>query len=150
MGKRILLADDHEFVRKGLRTVIQDRDDWEICGEAENGREAVAMAAELEPDIVVLDISMPELNGLDAARQILSEHPDTGVLIDEVSEGTSADHAGLQGGDVILQWGDTEITGMRALFESLQKHEPGDVVQLKIQRGDDELTVPVKLQASDG
>jgi len=75
---------------------------------------------------------------------------DTGVLIDEVSEGTSADHAGLQGGDVILQWGDTEITGMRALFESLQKHEPGDVVQLKIQRGDDELTVPVKLQASDG
>lgn len=78
---RILLADDHEFVRKGLRTVIQDRDDWEICGEAANGREAVAMADELEPHIVVMDISMPELNGLDAARQILGDHPDIEVLI---------------------------------------------------------------------
>lgn len=78
---RILLADDHEFVRKGLRTVIQDREDWEICGEANNGREAVAMADELEPDIVVLDISMPELNGLDAARQILSDHAGVEVLI---------------------------------------------------------------------
>lgn len=78
---RILLADDHEFVRKGLRTVILDRADWEICGEASNGREAVRMADELEPDIVVLDISMPELNGLDAARQILGDHPGTEVLI---------------------------------------------------------------------
>ena len=78
---RILLADDHEFVRKGLRTVIQDREDWEICGEAENGRRAVEMAEELKPDIVVLDISMPELNGLDAARQILSALPDTEILI---------------------------------------------------------------------
>jgi DNA-binding NarL/FixJ family response regulator len=78
---RILLADDHEFVRKGLRTVIQDREDWEVCGEASNGRDAVALADELEPDIVVLDISMPELNGLDAARQILADHPGTEVLI---------------------------------------------------------------------
>lgn len=75
---------------------------------------------------------------------------DTGVLIDEVSEGTSADHAGLQSGDVILMWDDIEINGMRALFQALQRHEPGDVVQLKIQRGDQELTVPVKLQASEG
>lgn len=75
---------------------------------------------------------------------------DTGVLIDEVSEGTSADHAGLQSGDVILEWDGQLIDGMRALFQALQDHEPGDVVQLRILRGEEEHTVPVRLQASDG
>jgi DNA-binding NarL/FixJ family response regulator len=78
---RILLADDHEIVRQGLRIVLQDRSDWQICGEATNGREAVRKTAELEPDVVILDISMPELNGLEATRQILKEVPKTEVLI---------------------------------------------------------------------
>ena len=68
---RILLADDHEIVRRGLRTLLEMRADWEICAEVADGRAAVQLAEELAPDIVILDLSMPELNGLEAARQIV-------------------------------------------------------------------------------
>lgn len=78
---RILLADDHEMVLKGLRATIAERFGWEVCGEARTGREAVAKARELHPDIVVMDFAMPDLNGLEATRQIRSEHPRTEVLI---------------------------------------------------------------------
>src|SRR5678816_2469476 len=78
---RILLADDHDVVRRGLREQLSGHDGWEICGEATNGREAVAMALKLKPDVVVLDLSMPELNGLEATRQIRRELPRTEVLI---------------------------------------------------------------------
>ena len=67
---RILIADDHEVVRQGVRAVLEGQAGWVVCGEASSGREAVAKAVDLRPDIVVLDISMPELNGLEATRQI--------------------------------------------------------------------------------
>jgi DNA-binding NarL/FixJ family response regulator len=79
--KRILIADDHEMVRRGLRTVLEAHPGWEVCGEAANGVEAVAQARALEPDIVVLDFAMPELNGLSAARQIRQQLPQTEILI---------------------------------------------------------------------
>jgi DNA-binding NarL/FixJ family response regulator len=78
---RIMLADDHEVVRKGLRVMLETRKGWEVCGEASNGREAVRLAAELQPDIAVLDLSMPELDGLEATRQIKREAPGTEVLV---------------------------------------------------------------------
>jgi DNA-binding NarL/FixJ family response regulator len=78
---RILLVDDHEIVRRGLKSVLETRKDWEIVGEAETGREAVQMVEELRPDVVVMDISMPELNGLDAVRQIAKIAPRTEVLV---------------------------------------------------------------------
>jgi len=78
---RILVADDHEVVRKGLLALLQQQPEWQICGEASDGREAVAKAAELNPEIVILDIGMPTLNGLEATRQILKTNPDTKVLI---------------------------------------------------------------------
>jgi DNA-binding NarL/FixJ family response regulator len=78
---RILLADDHEMVRKGLRATIEGHRSWEVCGEARNGREAVAKTCELRPHIVVMDFAMPELNGMEATRQILAAIPDTEVLI---------------------------------------------------------------------
>ena len=78
---RIMLADDHEVVRKGLRVMLETREGWSVCGEASNGREAVRLAAELQPDIAVIDLSMPELDGLEATRQIKREAPGTEVLV---------------------------------------------------------------------
>lgn len=78
---RLLLADDHEIVRKGLRSVLEAQRDCEVVGEAADGRQAIALVKELSPDIVILDISMPLLNGLEATRQILKIRPQTKVLI---------------------------------------------------------------------
>lgn len=83
---RILLADDHEVVRRGLRALLESPGGWEVCGEASNGREAVDKAKKLKPEIVVLDIGMPGLNGLEATRQILKALPRTQVLILTVQE----------------------------------------------------------------
>jgi DNA-binding NarL/FixJ family response regulator len=83
---RILIADDHEVVRRGLRVLIEARLGWEICGEAGTGREAVEKSTELRPDVVVLDIGMPELNGLEATRQIVKAVPGTQVLILTIHE----------------------------------------------------------------
>ncbi len=77
---RILIADDHEIVRQGLRSLIETHADWEVCGEAVDGFDSVRKTRELEPDIVALDIGMPNLNGLDAAREILGENPKAKVL----------------------------------------------------------------------
>jgi two-component system, NarL family, response regulator NreC len=78
---RVLLADDHKVVRQGTRALLSAIPEWEIVGEADNGRDAVSLTAELKPDIVILDIGMPELNGLDATRQIKKKSPETEVLI---------------------------------------------------------------------
>jgi DNA-binding NarL/FixJ family response regulator len=80
-GVRILLADDHEIVRHGLRRLLETQSGWEICGEAGSGTEAVEKARQLKPDIAILDYSMPELNGAEAARQILAHAPETEILI---------------------------------------------------------------------
>ncbi len=77
----ILLAEDHPIVREGLREVLQDEDDIEIVGEAENGRQAVAFASKFCPDVVVMDISMPLISGMEATRQILQTTPNTKVLV---------------------------------------------------------------------
>lgn len=78
---RILIADDHEVARRGVRVLLESHPGWEVCGEAADGREAVANANRLKPDVVLLDIAMPGLNGLDATRQIIATVPQTRVLI---------------------------------------------------------------------
>ncbi|HEV3196616.1 MAG TPA: response regulator transcription factor, partial [Bryobacteraceae bacterium] len=78
---RILIADDHQVVRKGVAALLGERPDWEICAEASTGKEAVAAAARLKPDVVVMDICMPDMNGLEATRHILHDNPQTQVLI---------------------------------------------------------------------
>ncbi len=78
---RILIADDHEVARKGIRSLLEDHAGWEVCGEARDGREAVEYAGKLKPDVLLLDIGMPNLNGLDAARQILATNPEARILI---------------------------------------------------------------------
>ncbi len=81
MPLRILVADDHEVVRRGLRAVLEAHPGWEVCGEAVTGREALEKARQLKPDVVVMDIGMRELNGLEATRQVLKALPTTEVLI---------------------------------------------------------------------
>jgi DNA-binding NarL/FixJ family response regulator len=78
---RVLLADDHALVRRGLRTALEEHTGWEVCGEAANGVEAVALAQALRPDVAALDLMMPELGGLEATRRIRASVPGTEVLI---------------------------------------------------------------------
>ncbi|MEP6506660.1 MAG: response regulator transcription factor [Gemmatimonadales bacterium] len=78
---RILIVDDHSVVRRGVRALLESQDGWEVCGEADNGREAIEKVAELKPDLVVLDVSLPGLNGLEATPQILKASPNTEVLV---------------------------------------------------------------------
>ena len=77
----VLLADDHTVVRQGLRALLEAEEDMNVAGEAENGRQAVQMTKRLQPDVVVMDIAMPSLNGLEATRQISRESPKSKVLI---------------------------------------------------------------------
>jgi DNA-binding NarL/FixJ family response regulator len=98
---RILIADDHDIVRRGMRPLIESEWGWEICGEARDGREAVTLAEKLKPDVVILDVAMPGLNGVDAAQQIKRALPDTEVLAFTGSESETLVHqlfaAGVRG-----------------------------------------------------
>ncbi len=78
---KILIVDDHEIVRHGLRALLQDHEGWEVSGEAIDGRDAVAKVELIKPDLVILDIEMPNLNGLDAAREILRQDPNMKILV---------------------------------------------------------------------
>src|ERR1035438_9736982 len=96
---RVLLVDDHQVVRRGVSGVIADASSgWEVCGEASTGREAVALAASLKPDIIVMDISMPDMNGLEATREILKNNPRTEVLILSMHESEQMVHDVLSAG----------------------------------------------------
>ena len=81
MPVKILIADDHEIVRRGVRHILKSRPDWEVCAEAANGIEAVSAVKRLNPDVTILDISMPAMSGLDAAREIARLNLPTRVLI---------------------------------------------------------------------
>ena len=83
---RVLIADDHEVVRAGVRSLLQNQPDCEVCGEAVTGRDAVALAQQLKPDVIVMDITMPDLNGLEATRHVLKAVPNVQVLILSIHE----------------------------------------------------------------
>jgi DNA-binding NarL/FixJ family response regulator len=78
---RIVVADDHEVVRKGLIAILKQKPEWQVCGEACNGREVIEKAKLLMPDVIIMDVSMPGLNGLEATRQIVKANPATKILI---------------------------------------------------------------------
>jgi two-component system, NarL family, response regulator NreC len=117
---RILIADDHEVVRQGVRTILEGQAGWVVCGEASTGRDAVTKAVDLQPDIVVLDISMPELNGLEATRQIRRVVP-AKILILTVHESdqvvTEVLDAGAHGYVLKADAGRTLVEAIRALLE---------------------------------
>ena len=95
---RILLADDHEIVRRGLVSLLKSHAGWEVCAEAQDGRQAVQKAKELRPEVVILDIGMPNLNGLEAARQILHDNAQSKVLILTITDADEMVRAVLAAG----------------------------------------------------
>jgi DNA-binding NarL/FixJ family response regulator len=102
MGRlKLLLGDDHTLVRHGLRKILEERQEWEVVAEAEDGRTAVKKALAINPDVAILDIGMPQLNGIDATRQIVNKAPDVKVLILSMHADESyvvrALHAGAKG-----------------------------------------------------
>jgi DNA-binding NarL/FixJ family response regulator len=78
---RILVADDNEMIRNGVCSILKSRAGWVVCGEATNGKDAIEKAIELEPDVILVDISMPQLNGLEAAARIHEHLPDAKILV---------------------------------------------------------------------
>ena len=80
MSTKVLLADDHQIMRNGLRKLLENEDGMEIVSETDNGRDAVRIANELQPDIVVMDIAMPDMNGIEATRRIIAANPDVKIL----------------------------------------------------------------------
>jgi DNA-binding NarL/FixJ family response regulator len=121
---RILIADDHDIVRKGLKMLIEEHAGWEVCGEARSGRDAVDKCTQLHPDVIVIDISMPDLNGLEATRQIRKACPRTEVLVithhDSDEMAAEVMDAGARG-YVLKSDSDTDLA--RAV-EALSHHKP--------------------------
>src|ERR1700728_5281495 len=98
MKLRILLADDHEIVRRGLRALLEKHEGWEVCGEASDGREAVEKALQLNPDVVIVDIGMPNLNGLDTTRQLLQHDPHFKVIVLTITDSDQVIREALDAG----------------------------------------------------
>ena len=98
MKLRILLADDHEIVRRGLRALLEKHEGWEVCGEASDGRECVDKALQLNPDVVIVDIGMPNLNGLDTTRQLLQHDPHFKVIVLTITDSDQVIREALDAG----------------------------------------------------
>ncbi len=121
---RLLLADDHDIVRRGLRDVLTQQRGWEICGEATTGRQAVEMAVRLRPTIAILDLSMPQLNGLDATRHIKKAAPGVEVLIFTVHDSEQLIREVLAAGARGYLLKSDGLRHIVAAVEALAQHRP--------------------------
>ena len=121
---RILIVDDHAVVRRGVRSLLESQPGWEISGEAATGREAVDLARRLRPDVVVMDLSLPELNGLDATRQILKESPGSEIVVLTMHHSEELARSVLQAGarGYVLK-SDVDQNLITAI-ESVRQHKP--------------------------
>jgi DNA-binding NarL/FixJ family response regulator len=121
MAVRILIADDDASIRRLLRRLIESHADWTVCGDALDGQDAIGKTAELAPDVVVLDLAMPHMNGLQAAREISRQRPDLPMLlltVQSVSKEltTEAAHAGFRGA-VSKSTGSEVVRGIEMLLK---------------------------------
>ena len=157
MSLRILVVDDHAVVRRGVRSLLESHEGWEVCGEATTGRDAVEHSRRLRPDVIVMDLSLPGLNGLDATRQILKDAPDTEVLVLTMHRSEELARDVLQAGarGYVLK-SDADANLIMAV-DSLRQHKPfltptvtEFVLDDYVRRGDaqDDLT-PVALTARE-
>ena len=119
---RILIADDHDIIRESLRGLLSRRADWQICGEATDGREAVEMAKRLRPDIALLDLSMPILNGLEATLQIRKALPKTEVLVFTMHETKDLVRQAMSAGARGYLLKSDATTHIEAAIDTLAKH----------------------------
>ena len=119
---RILIADDHEIVRQGLRSMLESHAGWEVCGQAVDGWEALQQVEQLNPDLVVLDIGMPNLNGLDAARRILSRNSQARILFLTLYETEQAVKTAIQLGAKGLVLKSDAARELVAAVESIQRN----------------------------
>jgi DNA-binding NarL/FixJ family response regulator len=121
---RILLADDHDVVRHGLRSLLEAQEGWQVCAEALNGRDAVELAGKFLPDIAILDVSMPSLNGLDATRIIRKASPKTEVLIFTMHESEQLIREVLAAGAKGYLLKSDAARSVVAAVEALAAHRP--------------------------
>jgi DNA-binding NarL/FixJ family response regulator len=98
---RVLIVDDHAFIRRGVQTILHPFPEWELCGEADNGNDAIRMAEELKPEVIIMDLSMPGLNGIEATRAIRKAQPGVKIVLLTLHESAelvrSAFRAGARG-----------------------------------------------------
>jgi DNA-binding NarL/FixJ family response regulator len=120
---KILIVDDHEIFRRGLRALLEPTSEWQICGEAVDGLDAVDKCKSLTPNIVILDISMPRLNGLEAARLIKKQNPDLRIVIitqhDSPQVQAAAMEAGAQAFVTKSSVGNELVASLRLIIKSM-------------------------------
>jgi DNA-binding NarL/FixJ family response regulator len=121
---RILIVDDHAVVRRGVRSLLESEEGFAITGEAATGREAVDMARRLQPDVVVMDLSLPELNGLDATRQILKDSPRSEILVLTMHHSEELARDVLQAGARGYVLKSDADQSLIAAVKSLREHKP--------------------------
>ena len=121
---RILLADDHDVMRSGLRTILEAHDGWQVCGEANGGHEAVRLALELKPDIAIIDMAMPDLDGLEVTRRIKKELPHTEVLTFTMHETENMIRAVIAAGARGYVLKSDAGSKLIEAIEALSRHEP--------------------------
>ena len=124
MSLRILVVVDHAVVRRGVRSLLESHEGWEVCGEATTGREAVEQSRRLRPDVVVMDLSLPELNGLDATRQILKDAPNTEVLVLTMHHSEELARDALQAGARGYVLKSDADENLITAVDSLRRHKP--------------------------
>lgn len=121
---RVLIADDHEIVRRGLRSLIESDPHWEVCGEASDGRDAVAMAERLAPDVTIIDVTMPGLNGIEATRQIKRLLPQSEVLIFSGSDSEAIVHQAFSAGSRACVLKSEAAEHIIPALQALSEHRP--------------------------
>jgi DNA-binding NarL/FixJ family response regulator len=121
---RIVVVDDHPVVRRGVRALLESQPGWEVSAEATTGREAVTVAKRLQPDIVVMDLSLPDLNGLDATRQVLVESPRTEVLVLTMHHSEELARNVLQAGARGYVLKSDADESLIAAVDTLRQHKP--------------------------
>jgi len=113
---RVLIVDDHAFIRRGVQTLLQPYPEWELCGEAGNGNDAIRMVDELQPEVVLMDVTMPGMNGIEATRLIRSAHPNVKIILLTLHESSEVLRSGFRAGaNGYLLKADAEEELMKAL-----------------------------------